>query len=60
MDESLALIRNAVKEINAPGMRRQEATVESDYKTYMNSETMDHLTALKEDLSYLRENNKQK
>jgi hypothetical protein len=60
MDESLKLIRNAVKEIGTDGMRRQEGNVEKDYKTYLNDENINHLAALKEDLSYLRQNNKEK
>jgi hypothetical protein len=58
MDRSLALISNAAREINRDGIRKQEVNVEKDYKAFISDETIEHLTALKEDLSCLRDNNK--
>lgn len=58
MDESLQLIRAAVKEIRRAGIAKQEAQVESDYKTYINSNNPQDLSVLEEDLSTLRDYNK--
>ena len=57
MDQSLALMRSAVREITGDGLRKKEVQVENDYKEYIDSENSDTLSALKQDVSILRDNN---
>ncbi|HSX11502.1 MAG TPA: hypothetical protein VLF94_07310 [Chlamydiales bacterium] len=58
MDESLALMRASAEEINVDGIRKQELRLENTYKAYIDHETLDNLSALREDLSELRDNNR--
>ena len=58
MDQSLELMRAAVREIHRDGLRKQEGVIEHDYRAYMGNENTDTLSALREDLSEFRDNNK--
>lgn len=58
MDQSLGLIRSAVREINRPGIAKQEVLVESGYRKYMQDGDPKHLSKLEEDLTTLRDYNK--
>ncbi len=58
MDQTMGLIRSAVREIRYAGINKQEAKVEKDYQTYIANQTPENLTALEEDLGTLRDYNK--
>lgn len=58
MDNTLALMNAAVKEIKQAGIYKQGAKVDKDYQTYISSPTPENLEALEEDLTTLRDYNK--
>lgn len=57
MDQSLGQMRAAAKEIPLHGIRKQEATLEHTYNAYISDPSIDTLSALRQDLSSLRDNN---
>jgi hypothetical protein len=57
MDQSLALIQSAVKELKKSGIGKQEAQVEKDYQTYIKTNSPNDLSVLEEDLSTLKNYN---
>ena len=58
MDQCLNLIRSSVKELNQPGMHKQEDLVETDYVAYIKNDTPENLSKLQEDIATLRDYNK--
>lgn len=58
MDDSLALMNAAVKEIKQAGIYKQGGKVEKDYQAYIEKPSQENLQVLEEDLSTLRDYNK--
>ncbi len=54
MDQQLALINSAVKEIKQAGIYKQDVKVENDYKQFISTGNPDAKNALEEDLETLR------
>lgn len=59
MDQALGLIRSAVSELKATGMRKHEQKVEKDYQKFLQEDSAENLSALEEDVSTLREYNQE-
>jgi len=55
MDQQLALINSAVKEIKQAGIYKQDVKVENDYKQFIQSNSPDAKEALEEDIQTLRD-----
>lgn len=55
MDQALGLIKSAVDELKTPGIHKQEAKVEKDYKNFLQKDSSENFSNLEQDISTLRD-----
>lgn len=58
MDQQLALIQAAIREIQRAGVATQGQKVASDYQKYMSNGSVENYAALEQDIETLREYNR--